>query len=415
MMNNPSRNPSTRNPSTGNPSTGRTIAGRARRLLAAAAVCLAAWGALAAVPSADELAARRAEVAAMSPADQQELLRKQARFAALPAAEQDRLRALQAAIDADPKRDRLIQVATHYHEWLKTLSPGERAKLAEKAPAERIASIEQTVRRQKARREFQRSAELLTRTDMSRILDWIEDILWKHRDKLIADMSPRRKRAYEMENEQQQRRELVRVAIERSRDSDRKNRVEIKAEDIERLKEKLSDKVQVELSKEPDLESSRQLVGRWIVLSMMDRSDFGRFSRRGAPLPKSDMAKFFEEQLPIPKQDELMNMSPEEARQQLREMYFLRERGEWMFRDGHRGPRGERSRGEGSRGDGPRDRPHRDGPPHDGPPPGGPPDGRRGPHREPPDGDDDGPPRKPREEAPRPADAPDEEPPAPVF
>ena len=93
-----------------------------------ALVLVAAVLALATVgdPTAEELEARRAKIAAMDPAQQQDLLRKLERFEALPEAEQQRLRELQAAIDADPNAERLLIVLERYHEWLKTITNSQR-------------------------------------------------------------------------------------------------------------------------------------------------------------------------------------------------------------------------------------------------------------------------------------------------
>ena len=307
---------------------------------------------------ADDLEARRQEIAAMSPAEQQELLRRQERFLALPQDEQNRLRALQAAIDADPKADRLRQVLAGYHEWLKTRSPGERAELAKLSRPERVEAIRRSVRYQQITRRLAENFELLTSRDMRNILDWIEDLLWHQRDELIASTSPSMRAWFERQSDERQRRALLHVAVGQWRHAGSgKKPVSIQQEDIQKLSENLSDEAQAELAKRNGLEEQRRLVGGWIFSSMNERSDFGRSSRRSAPLPEADVAEFFESELSAGKRDELMSLSPSKARQELRRMYWRRDRGESMFRGGPAAPRPDRRHPQGF---------DRDRPPHDG-------------------------------------------------
>ncbi len=112
------------------------------------AVLVAALAMLAAAPdpAAEELAARRVRIAKMDANQQQELLRKFERFQALPAEEQNRLRKLQAEITADPNSERLLDLLGRYHEWLKTITPSQRARLAELPAKERVHEIERITR-----------------------------------------------------------------------------------------------------------------------------------------------------------------------------------------------------------------------------------------------------------------------------
>jgi hypothetical protein len=354
---------------------------------------LALCGFLACAPAAGqvvargELEARRQEIAALSPADRQELLRKQERFAALPPEEQDRLRALEAAIEADPKSARLRQVLVGYHDWLKTLSFSERAELAELPPDERVERIKESLRRQEIRRQHEQRVELLTPRDMRSILNWIEDIAWRQRDDLIAAMSPRMRSWFDKENDDRKRRALLHVAFDRTRKSGGRSRLDIREDDLERLAKRLSEPAQAELARQPDFDARRKLVRGWVFSSMIERSESGRSSRRSTPLPEADVAQFFEELSPR-KRDELMSLPPNKAREELRRMYWQRDRDEPIFRPGPGGPGSERRR-EGPRGDGPW--PEGRGPDaprgEDPPPPGPPPDAERDPQRAPPPGD----------------------------
>ncbi len=352
---------------------------------------LAADGATRAM-AADDLVARRQRIASMSPVEQQELLDKYQRFSALPPDEQERLRELQAAIDADPKAERLREVLAAYHEWLKTLSPGERAELLEMSPTERVEQIAQRTRKQAFRRRLEESAEMLTRRDMNIIVHWIERILWQQRDTLVSQMSPRHRERFNREDEQSQRRHLVYFAIERARSSRGKTRVDIRDEDIGYLSDRLSPQAREELGKRTDFEDRRNLIGRWVLSAMFERSDDGRSARRAELLPKADVAQFFDEELSAGKRDELMRKDPRDAREELRRMYWRGKRSESMFRGSPRGPRGggprpDRRGPDRFRPDGPRPAPH------EGPPLGG---KAFGPGEGPPPKSERGPPRRPR-------------------
>jgi hypothetical protein len=317
-------------------------------------VCLGTGGSL---RGDDDLDARRREIASLSPADQQELLRKHERFLALPEAEQERLRELQAAIDADPEGERLRQVLAGYHEWLKTLSTGQRSELAAKPPAERVKDIQRIMRHQ----EMQRRNELLTRHDKREVMRWIEDLVWQQRELLFAGMDKRRREWFEQRNEEDQRRALVFEAIERSRRSRGQERMEIREEDIDKLAKKLSDRPREELAKQADLASKRGIVGGWVFSTWLERMDYGRGPRRPAPLPEADVAQFFENELPALKREELMSLPQSEAREQLRRMYFDRQERGPFFRDGRPG-RGGPPGGPGDRPRGDGERPDRRGP-----------------------------------------------------
>ena len=345
----------------------------------------------------DDPAAQRRQIAALPPADRQELLRQQERFLALPTDEQERLRALQGAVDADPNAAHLRQTLVGYHEMLKTLSASERAKLAESPPAERVEAIESIVRRQQREREHRQRVELLTSRDMRNVVRWIEDLAWRERQRLIAEMSPGMRGWFDKQNEDRQRMALVHMALDRARRGGQ-NRLDIRDQDLDRLATKLSERAQAEMAKQPDLQARRRLAGGWVFSSMVERWEGGRASRRSTPLPEADVAEFFENELSDRKRDELMNLPPSKAREELRRMYWHRERGESMFRGGPAGPGGPRSD---------RPRPRGGGPPPDGPsigPRGGP---ARGDHGSP---FDNARPPRPSDAPQRPADEPPVEP-----
>jgi len=316
---------------------------RARSLLSLPCLAIATLGlAGSSLPALaeDDLHARRATVATLSPAEQQELLQKQERFLALPPDEQDRLRSLQAAIDADPHGARYRQILSGYHEWLKTLSPTERAELSELPPEQRIKRIKDIQRHQQHERDHAQRMELLTSRDMRAILSWMEDLVWANREKLLAELPKDRKKWIEKQSEKDQRRSLLYMTFERSRrGGGMRGMMNLSAADFERLNAKLSDKPKAELAKAPSVQDQRKVVAGWILTAMIEQSRFGRAARRGGSLPEADVADFVEHKLPPDQRDHVMSLPPNEAREQLRRLYWEHERGDSPFPGGPFGGR----------------------------------------------------------------------------
>jgi hypothetical protein len=296
---------------------------------------LLAGGALSASPgrvalAADDWAARRAEVAGMQPAEQQELLRKQERFASLSVEEQDRLRALQATIDADPNGKRLHELLVRYHEWLKTLSPSQREELSELPPKERIQLIKQIQRQQQARQNQARAAQLLSKQDMLEIVRWTEDFAWKNRDRLLEHMPDKQRKNFDKADRSGQRRMLLFRALtaERARRSGGGPAVfTIEQADIDQLAAKLSEPARQELAGAGDLPAQRRTVGGWIGMAV-HRLELGRAGRRLGSLASEDLLQFLQNEVPIAERDRLLKMPREQMLEELRGMYFQRGRGD---------------------------------------------------------------------------------------
>ncbi len=298
----------------------------------------------------DDLAARRARIASLSPGEQQELLRKQERFNALPPEEQERLRRFQATLDAEEHPDRLQRTLERYHEWLKTLTPSQRAQLSELEPKQRVEEIKRIQKRQREAQERSQRFEVLTRQDMREILDWTEQFVWERKKKLVADLPKDLRQRYDKMDQQRQRRLLLLRAYERSRHEG--GALEsIEQEDIDRLRKKLSEPAQKTLAEANGLPSERRLVGAWIGISM-HRLDPWSTPRRQSSLVVEDLLQYLQNEVPPPERQRLLKMPREQMLEELRAMYFERGRGEggpgrlWFDGKppadrgkGHRGPR----------------------------------------------------------------------------
>jgi hypothetical protein len=273
------------------------------------AAALAVLGA-ATAPTAEELAARRAKIAAMDSAQRQELLRRYERFSQLAPAEQKRLRDLQAEISADPQAARLHQVLERYHEWLKTITPSQRATLAELPPDKRVDEIERIQRHQRTAQRL----EQLTSQDTREIRRWVYDLVKQHRAEVIAAMSEPDRRKFNKQDKTSADRWLIYRIFRESR---------VTPQDIERLAERLSDSARAELAADASPQAQRRLVGTWIF-GLLYRSGSWRGDRRVNPLIGDELLEFLQNDVPPAEREQLLKRPREEMLRELRKMYFER-------------------------------------------------------------------------------------------
>ncbi|MEX0978403.1 MAG: hypothetical protein WDZ48_06110 [Pirellulales bacterium] len=302
-------------------------------------------------PTSEELAERRTRIVRMEPNAQQELLRKFERFSALPAEEQRRLSALQAAISADPNSERLHQVLERYHEWLKTITPSQRATLAELPAEKRVEEIERIRRRQRD----DQNLDLLSRQDMREIMRWIDELVKKHRQELVAGIPEKFRSWYDKETDPRRKQmALIYRMFGRSRGDQHESRVT--QDDIDRLAKKLSEPARAEIGKAGTLEEQRKVVSGWIFATLR-RNDSWQGGRRANPVVGEELLEFLQNEVAPARREQLLKMPREEMLRELRKMYFERGSGEGRFPPGRRpdNPRGP-NRSKGPRGDGPDDR-----------------------------------------------------------
>ena len=119
----------------------------------------------------------------MSDAEKTALLQKKRRFDELSPAEQTRLRQIHDELAQDPHQAELQRVLERYHDWLRTLTPPERAEVLSLPADKRIEKIQELTRTQEAKR-FRRMAGgfMMSPRDLTVIHDWF--------DKFIDDHTP---------------------------------------------------------------------------------------------------------------------------------------------------------------------------------------------------------------------------------
>lgn len=314
------------------------------RLRTPSAIALVAAGILAVATAAradDSLAARRLQIERLQPAEQQDLLRKQERFAELPLEEQDRLRALQEALDADKNAEKLHQVLVRYHEWLKTLTPTQRAELADLPPKERVQAIGRIQRQQHAAREQAHRAELLSSQDVRAIVGWAEDVAWKRRDRVLEKMPEKQRKNFEKANEQRQRRMLLYtiLALERPRRSGGGGALlAVGPGEIERLAAKLSEPARQELTQATAGPAQRKIISGWVGTAL-HRTEPWHATRKLGPLAGDDLVEFWQSDVPLSQRERLLKMPREQMLEELRGMYFKRGHGDLGLPGGSNPPR----------------------------------------------------------------------------
>ncbi|REK06779.1 MAG: hypothetical protein DWQ37_22310 [Planctomycetota bacterium] len=289
------------------------------RVAAVPAVLVSACLAMAADgrPSSQELAARRAEVASMSAAEQQELLRRWERFQALPAAEQERLRKLQAEIAADPNSERLREVLAQYHEWLKTITPAERASLAELSPRARVKEIERIQRRDR----FEQRLEALEPSDFDEIRRWIDDLVEQHREELVEGLSGRYRAMYEHRSDPDAKKMVLvyRLFAHRGRDESL-----VTADDVQLLTDSLSESARAKLDEATTAKERRRTIGGWLFATLGQNHSW-HGGRHANPMVGEELLRFLQNDVEPGKREELLKKPREEMLRELRRMYFERE------------------------------------------------------------------------------------------
>jgi hypothetical protein len=301
------------------------------------------------VPSGDlagsDSASRRARIEGLDAGKQQDLLRKFERFEALSPAEQQRLRDLQAQITADPNSQKLLLVLERYHEWLKTITTPQRAKLAELPAKQRVDQIEAI---QRERRDAQR-LELLNRQDMREIARWMDELVERHRKELVAGIPQRYREWYDRQTDADAKRmALVFRLFGRSREEEQDSKVT--EEDIKKLSKKLSDSARAELAKADSLEAQRRVVRGWVFASLR-RSNSWQRERRGNPVVGDELLQFLQTEVPPAERERLLKKPREEMLQELRKMYFERSGGPRRSFDGRGDGRSDVHRPDGERRD----------------------------------------------------------------
>lgn len=321
-----------------------------------ALACLSAGiglGLLARGLRADPYQQQRQQIAQLAPAEQRELDRNFQRYQRLSREEQQQLQAFHTELVNAPDAQELQTVLTNYVNWVRNLSPTQRAELAALGdkPEERLARV-QEYRRDLLRREP------LAREDIDRVVAWVEAIV--ARNATEGEGEPGERPTWGSD----QRRATLWYAASRLHDRGGPSRpLSITEDDFKQLAQQLSPQAQQRLADADTLADKRREVAGWLYLASRRWSGSFR-SRDSEEMSEKELVDFFENKLDDARREELLSL-PHNARIERLRFLYLRDKNP----DRPYGPPGMGgSRFDGSRFDGP-------GP---GPGPGGP----RGPRRD---------------------------------
>jgi hypothetical protein len=313
------------------PSTKPSRTSPLREAMAAILLSLLATGPL----WADWLADRRQLIEQMTPADKQELNEKFEEFEALPPEEQKKLRDLHEQLEVDPHGDHLRRVMQRYYDWLKTLSPGERADLRfdsngqPLSTAERLAQIKKLKQRQEAWAAKLSGGSHLNIADVQVLTDWVKKYAAAHEAELAKDMPPQRHGEPAVTDEAAHQK-MVQFSAWRHWSSDKLPNVS--PEEIEHLTSQLSAEPRKEIAAQTTPQAKAEMIHQWLRAIRRARlagnGGFGGgFNRQGGNVNHNELARFFRD-LPKAQRDELTKLPEDEMRHELRKLYMQHRRAE---------------------------------------------------------------------------------------
>lgn len=320
-----------------------THSGRFRRSIAASLLILAALNTLGA--GQDDSSGQRQRLENLPAAKRQELERKRKRFHSLPPEEQQRLRKLHADLTAAEDAQRLEEIMQRYADWLRTLTPGQRAELLSMPAEARLEQIKLLLQQQEAWRMRNYVPPELTDEDLSVIVAWAEDLVVRREDKIVEALfqqRPQLRERFDSFDASRRRDMLIYFA---SRPGLPRDLLRPEDEDVERLQAKLSAAAQQQLAKAQEGNRQRDLAHWWMRAAMI--------SRRFTPeVPREELQPFYA-QLDARLREYLESLPAERMQSELTRLYLYN-----VF-----APQIESERfpfwrwGEGSRGRGTRGRP----------------------------------------------------------
>jgi len=275
--------------------------------------------------AADWLAERQQAVEKMSPAEKQDLNDEYKKFLALSTDQQDQLRTLHRNLDDEgPQGDRLRGVMHRYYDWLKSLTPGERADLLSKPTADRIAMIKSIKQRQEAFAAKLPAGSHLTPPDVQVLSEWVKKYAADHQAELLKDFPPQRRNDFSGNDKAPRERSGqfsawhpwlgAKLPI-------------VSKEEIDDLAHQLSPEPRKAIEARPTLPDKTELIHEWLQAIWRQRFAGGGFGRQGRNVSPKELARFFEHDLSKEEQDKLSHITDkDEQHRELRRLYLQHRR-----------------------------------------------------------------------------------------
>lgn len=245
----------------------------------------------------------RAKIQSLPAEEREQLRRKLERFEALSPEEQQRLRELESHIAADPKEDELRQTVSRYYEWLKTLTPAERAELAELSPTARLERIRQ-IRKTQLTVTNTKGADALSGDDYRELFKWLTEVAWRHKDELLRNVPEHKRKFFRDIDADPSKRWMLWPEMLRQAD-EAKRPAPITESDFVKLDADLSPPAREALKNADSHESKLQLIKAWLEHGRRKGPDFGQIRER--------VKKFFEE-LPEDQKQRILAIEDEHQR-----------------------------------------------------------------------------------------------------
>lgn len=224
-------------------------------------------------PSTEEsIEARRERLSTLSAEEREELRAKKERFDRMPPDEQGKIREFHERISSAPDHERLVGVMDRYNEWLKTLSPGQRADLLAMPADKRIEEIRK-IRRTQEDSRLKQLASTITSDDAKAIFNWLGEFVERNRDALVSQMSPEKKLFFEESaNDPARRRRMLMGQLFWS-SSSANGEVGLKPtkDDVDRLAGSLSPGARKALDQLNDNPRKLTLIREWVGLAIAGR------------------------------------------------------------------------------------------------------------------------------------------------
>lgn len=258
----------------------------------------------------EDLAARRREVASMTPAQRKDLQNKLDRFSQLSPEDQQRLRALHAEIVSASDGEHLQRLLERYTRWLGTLPSGQRADLLSRPPEERLAEIKRLVRQQEAERLGNLLAQELSEQDYATLMSWLDELIQRRERDLLAKFPFLEERLKSIQDPKW-RRWTIYFSL---RHGPSKDALKPDAADLARLKEQLSPKARQLLDKAHSADNMTDILERWMQAAAFSK-------RRFAPVAKEELRKFYREKIEPRERERLESLPPEVMQRELTRLY----------------------------------------------------------------------------------------------
>ncbi|HEY3789490.1 MAG TPA: hypothetical protein VGL71_11580, partial [Urbifossiella sp.] len=257
------------------------------------------------------------------PADKEDLNEKYEKFLSLSPEQQEQLRVLHQKLDTDPQGDRLRGVMHRYYDWLKTLSPGERADLLSQPEADRVATIKKLKQHQEALAVKLPDGSHLTVADVQALSDWVKRYAAAHEAELVKELPPMRHGEFHGEfhgNEKAPHERGGQFAAWRPWLGAK--RPDVSKQEIDDLAHQLTPISRKALEGRSSLADQTQMVHEWVQAIWRQRVA-GGFGRQGRGVSSKELARFFKDDLSKEQQNKLSHITDkEEQHRELRRLYF---------------------------------------------------------------------------------------------